>query len=231
MNGSKIVEVFKDGNIVIPVFLLKKYKELGLELDEFIFLMYLYGKGDKFLFNPNEFGEDLNLELGEVMTLVGNLTDKGFISVSVLKNEKGYMEEVVLLDNYYNKIKLFIIGEINKKTDDDINNSDVYQMIEKEFGRTISPYETEIISAWLQNNFSEELIKEAVKEATFNGVSNLKYIDKILYEWGKKGINTVQDVEKNRKSRNALKEKKKEAEADIDMDIMDWDWFDDDGDE
>ena len=71
---------------------------------------------------------------------------------------------------------------------------------------------------------SEDLIKEAIKEATFNGVSNLRYIDKILYEWGKLGIKTVKDVENNRKKRN----KAKEAEADVDMDIVDWNWFDED---
>ena len=49
----------------------------------------------------------------------------------------------------------------------------------------LSPMEYEIIKAWLDNDMSEELIKEALKEATFNGVSNLRYIDKILYEWGK----------------------------------------------
>ena len=69
---------------------------------------------------------------------------------------------------------------------------------------------------------SEELIKEAIKEATFNGVSNLRYIDKILYEWGKAGIKTVQDVESNRKKRNVSKEK----DNDIDLDIVEWNWFD-----
>ncbi len=64
---------------------------------------------------------------------------------------------------------------------------------------------------------------EAVREATFNGVSNLRYIDKILYEWGKKGITTVQDVDKMRKKR----EKKEEKDVDIDMEFMDWSWFDD----
>ena len=228
MNSSKIIEIFKDGNIVVPRFLFKKYKDLKLELDEFMFLMYLYNKGEKFLFDPKEFGDDLNLSLSEVMTLISNLTDKGFIQVEVLKNEKNLMEEVVLLDNFYNKIRMIVIDEVNKKTDEEINNSDIYQVIEKEFGRTITPIETEIITAWLQNNFSEDLIKEAVKEATFNGVTNLKYIDKILYEWGNKGITTVQDVEKSRQSRNALRDKKKNAEADIDLDIMDWDWFDED---
>lgn len=86
--------------------------------------------------------------------------------------------------------------------------------------------EYEIIKAWLDNDMSEELIKEAIKEATFNGVSNLRYIDKILYEWGKLGIKTVKDVDDNRKSRAQKREE--EADSNIDLDIVDWDWFDDD---
>jgi len=43
------------------------------------------------------------------------------------------------------------------------------------------------------------LIKEALKEAVLNGVNNLKYIDKILYEWCKKGYKKAQDVHKKTK--------------------------------
>ena len=100
-----------------------------------------------------------------------------------------------------------------------------YEIIEKEFGRTLSPMEYEIIRAWLDNDMSEELIQEAIKEATYNGVSNLRYIDKILYEWSKLGIKTAKDVSDNKKKRAKAKE---EASSDVDMDIMDWDWFDDD---
>ena len=228
MKSSKIMDILKDGNIVLPIYLLKNYKEFHLELNEFVFLMYLYNKGDHFLFDPNEFGSQLNLDLEEVMGLTGILTDKGFIRIEVLKNEKGYMEEIILLDDFYNKLKLFIIDEANRNDTKEMDNSSIYEYIEKEFGRVLSSIETEIISAWLSNNFSEDLIKEAVKEAVFNGVSNLKYIDKILYEWGKKGINTVKDVEENRRKRNEQLAKNKEIDSEIDLGIMDWDWFDED---
>ena len=52
----------------------------------------------------------------------------------------------------------------------------------------------------------------------------MRYIDKILYEWGKAGIKTVEDVEAMRKKRN----KKADKEDDIDLDIVDWNWFDED---
>ncbi len=220
MKSSKLIEIFKNGNIVIPLFLYKNLDKLKLELDEFIFLMYLYNLGDKFLFNPNKFSDEMGSNLTEIMNYISILTDKGFIKVEVLKNEKNLMEEVIILEDFYNKIALITIDEVNSQTTN--VDSNIFEIIEKEFGRTLSPIEYEIIKAWLDNNMSEELIKEAIKEATFNGVSNLRYIDKILYEWGKAGIKTVQDVESNRKKRNVSKEK----DNDIDLDIVEWNWFD-----
>ena len=222
------MNLLKDRNMVIPMYLLKNYRKFHLELNEFIFFMYLYNQGDRFAFDPNHFSEDLDLSLEEVMNLIGILTEKKFLSVEVSKNEKGIMEEVVLLEPFYQQLKLFMMDEINQKNTEEIENSSVYEMIEKEFGRTLSSIEYEIIKAWLENHMSEDLIKEAVKEAVLNGVSNLKYIDKILYEWGKKGIKTVQDVEAHRKKRNAAMEKNKESDENIDLGIMDWDWFDED---
>ena len=222
MKGSKLVSVFKQGHLVIPLFILQSYKKFNLKMDEFVFLMYLYNLGDSSIFNPGKFAEDLNMELAEVMEYIGNLTDKKLIRVEVIKNDKGLMEEVVLLDDFYNKLSLVTMDEINQVSKSD--NSDIFEIIEKEFGRTLSPIEYEIIKAWLDGGMSEELIKEAIKEATFNGVSNLRYIDKILYEWGKLGIKNVADVEANRKKRS----KAKEAADGVDLEIVDWNWFDDD---
>lgn len=223
MKSSKLIDIFKQGHIVIPLFLLQHYKEFKLEIGEFVFLMYLYSLGNEFLFNPSKFACDLNIDLKEAMGYIGTLSDKHFIRVEVVKNDKGLMEEVVLLDEFYNKISLITMEEVNQVSKSD--NSNIFEIIEKEFGRTLSPIEYEIIKAWLDNNISEELIKEAIKEATYNGVSNLRYIDKILYEWGKIGIKNAKDVENNRKKRNKAKD---DVSNDVDIDIVDWDWFDDD---
>ena len=62
--------------------------------------------------------------------------------------------------------------------------------------------EYELISAWISSGINEELILGALKEATYNGVSNLRYIDKIIFEWGKKGFKTMEDVNKHLKEKN-----------------------------
>ena len=223
MKSAKLIDIFKQGHIVIPLFMLQHYKELKLEIGEFLFLMYLYNLGNKFIFDPSKFASDLNLDIKDVMNYIGALSDKHFIRVEVMKNDKGLMEEMVLMDDFYSKLSLITMDEVNNVSSAD--NSNIYEIIEKEFGRTLSPMEYEIIRAWLDNGMSEELIQEAIKEATYNGVSNLRYIDKILYEWSKLGIKTAKDVSDNKKKRAKAKE---EASSDVDMDIMDWDWFDDD---
>ena len=77
--------------------------------------------------------------------------------------------------------------------------------------------EYEFINEWINSGMSEELIKEALKEATYNGVSNLRYIDKIIYEWTKKGYKTVEDVNKNRYQKETKKEN---------SDFFEYNWLD-----
>ena len=225
MKSSKLIEIFKQGNMVIPLYLLQHYKDFKLKLDEFIFLMYLYNLGDNFQFDPSKFGNELNMTLIEIMSYIEVLTDKRFIRVESKKNDKGVMEEFIVMEDFYNKLTMITIDEVNKETND-VSKTDIFEVIQKEFGRTISPIEYEIIKAWIESGINQDVIKEAVKEATFNGVSNLRYIDKILYEWGKIGVKTVEDVENNRKKRNNTN--KNQVNEEVDMDVIEWNWFDDD---
>lgn len=224
MKSAELLSIFKQGHLVIPLYFLQQYKKFNISLEEFVFLMYLYQLGDKSLFDPSKYQEELNIDLSKVMEYISKLTDKKLIEVDVVKNDKGLMEEVVLLDGFYRKLSLVMVEDNNEKSKE--YQSNIFEVIEKEFGRTLSPIEYEIIKAWIDNDMSEELIREAIKEATFSGVSNLRYIDKILYEWGKLGIKTAKNVEKHRKKRAQRKEE--EADSNIDLDIVDWDWFDDD---
>lgn len=220
LKSSKLTEILKQGNLVIPLYLLKNYSKWKLELSEFIFLMYLYQQGENSLFNPQKIGDEMNLSIASVMEMIGTLEDKGFLEVVVIKNEKNQREEHITLEPFYRKLSLLLEEEVNAV---DSSNSNIYEVIEKEFGRTLSPIEYEIIKAWLDSQIKEEVILEALKEATFNGVSNLRYIDKILYEWGKKGIQTKEDVEQNKLRFQRERKETKE--------VFDYDWFEDDEEE
>ena len=105
---------------------------------------------------------------------------------------------------------------VNKEEPKEIDTN-LFSVFEKEFGRTISPMEYEIINAWKEVGFSDELIVAALKEATYNGVNNLRYIDKILHEWKKKGIKNSQDIENDKKNFNKKTNKK--------VEMFDYDWL------
>ena len=65
---------------------------------------------------------------------------------------------------------------------------------------------------------TEEILKLALKEATYNGVSNFRYIDRIIHEWKKKGIKTKDDVIKNNEEFRKNKSDKKQE-------LFDYDWL------
>ena len=64
----------------------------------------------------------------------------------------------------------------------------------------------------------KKLILGALKEAVYNGATNMRYIDTVLHEWKKKGYKTMDDVRKN----IIKKETEKNDE------IFDFDWLNDD---
>ena len=221
MKSSKLVDILKKGNFVVPLYLFQIRSKFNVSFDVFMFLVYLTNLGTKTLFDPNRFSNDLGFSSQEILSMIDELSEKNFLTIEVIKNEKNVMEEYIVLDMFYEKLTNIFIDDINSARVEEEKNSNIFETIEKEFARTLSPMEYEIISAWLEDGTSEELILEALKEAVFSGVTHLNYIDKILYEWGKKGIKTKEDVEKNRLKFKEKQEKKEKLE------LFEYDWFED----
>lgn len=214
---TKILAMLKDKDIIIPIYIYRLFPKFNIDLETFIFLMYLYNLDEKIIFNPSKISQDFGISIQDVLGYVDKLINSNLISFEIIKNEKNISEEYLSLTYFYDKLYLLLIEESNIDTEE--SDSSIFELIEKEFGRVLSPIEYEIIKAWHENNISDELIKEALKEAVFNGVSNLRYIDKILYEWQKKGIKNKIDVENNRK---AFKKKEEKIE------VFEYNWLEDD---
>ena len=216
MKNKMLVDIVKSKNVVIPLYLYKLKDKLDISMDEFMLMMYLYNEGELVLFDLNRISNELGLKINDLMNMIGNLNGKGLIELKVITNDKNVMEEYISLENFYNKISLLLM---DSKVENEEDNSNVFSMIEQEFGKTLSPIEYEIIKAWLESNKSVELIGCALKESVMNGVRNLRYMDKILYEWEKKGIRTKDDVDAHMNNRRKKEESKK-------VDVFDYDWLD-----
>ena len=210
---TKMEEYLGDGNIVIPLYILKYFKKFNLTMDEFVFLMYLYNKQDKIDFNPEKIAEDLNIDIMEVMGYISVLSDKGYLTLDVIK-ENSVLDEVINLANFYEKISLLLMMPDKENKD----NTSLFKYVEKELGRSLNSMEIETIKNWLESEISESLIKEAIKIAINDGVYSLKYIDKILFDFKSRGIKNVSDI-KNYQNNDSLNNN--------DLSFEDWDWLDD----
>lgn len=69
-----------------------------------------------------------------------------------------------------------------------INHESIITQIEVEFGRSLSPFELETLQEWKRDNFDDETISKALKEAVKSQAINFRYIESILHNWKKHGI-------------------------------------------
>ena len=151
-------------------------------------------------FNVDDiFAQDIACYLDKynVMQILNNLTEKNIITIKVETNKDSLSEEYIYTDILYQKLLNIIVEE---KKEEKTISQDIFTLFEQELGRTISPMECEIIREWITSNYSEEIIKEALKEAIYNNVRSLKYIDRILYSWHSKGIRTKEQIMDEKKN-------------------------------
>lgn len=71
----------------------------------------------------------------------------------------------------------------------------LFVQFEQEFGRPLTPMEVETINGWLdQDRYADELIRFALKESVFAGKLHFRYIDRILLEWSRNRVTTVEEA-------------------------------------
>ena len=211
MNSSFLEQYVKAKDYVLRKELFPLIWEYKLNLEEVLLLIYFMNE-DVPTFDVEQINKITMISVNKILDSFTSLTNKGLISIDVIKENSG-VKEVVNLDPIY-KCMIDGLMKNNKK----VVNNNIFEKFEKEFSRTLSPMEYEIINDWLDKNTSEELILGALKEATYNGVNNLRYIDKIIYEWNKKGFKNMEDVNNHLRNRNTTDKSVKE--------ISDYNWLD-----
>ena len=205
---DKVVNLLKAKDAVIPRILLNNYKKLKLSEVELVILIFLINSRE---YNPKSIADFMDIKLPLLLEMISQLEEKGIIKIE-LQSINGINTEICNMDGLYEKLSLMIMKKEDKKID-----KTIYDIFESELGRTLSSIEYELIGEWLNNN-SEEILRLALKEAVYNGVSNFRYIDRIIHEWNKKGIKTREDVIKNN-------EEFRKKKAEDKQELFDYDWL------
>jgi DnaD/phage-associated family protein len=207
-------KLLSDKNFVISSNIIKNIDK-DLTLSEFLIILY-YLNNNNSVFDADKISESFNMSLDDVMTSFNSLLSKELIELKQGKDLDGRLEDFISIDKIYEKVMKSLKEEDKVKEEEDI-----FDMIAKEFDRKLTPTDFEIINAWLTMGTSKEMIIGALKEASYNGVKTLKFIDQKIYEWNKKGLKTMDDVN------NYMKSKDNSSMIDL-SEIDDIDWLNDD---
>ena len=215
---EQLYKVLTSKKLVVSDYLIKVSLDNNLSLTEFLVLAY-FDNSFSNTFEVELISSTLGIDVNSAMEAFNSLMMKGLVSLESVMDVENRLNEVVRLDGVYSSIVECTEVEVKKEVKEDI-----FKVFERELGRTISSMELELINGWLISGTPEEMVIGALKEAVYNGVSNFRYIDKIIYEWEKKGFKTMDDVTAHMKNRREEMSKDKVI-TDREQKIADYDWL------
>ncbi|AST91597.1 DnaD domain-containing protein [Sutcliffiella cohnii] len=217
MIKDDFIQFLEEGNLSIPKFLLSNYTKLGLNETEFILLLHIHSflESGKTFPTPMEIADLMTISPSDCMETIRHLLKKGYLTISDEMDELNIKYERYSLQPLWEKMIQYMMErkQIEKIQHTEEEEVSLYTIFEKEFARPLSPFECESLSLWIdQDEHDTSVIKAALREAVLSGKLNFRYIDRILFEWKKNGIKTVdQAKEYSKKFRKYQLQQKKTA--------------------
>lgn len=89
-----------------------------------------------------------------------------------------------------NKVEELLLKEKIEIEENQESQTNILEIFEKEFGRSLSPMEMNTLREWKENyGYEDEHIIMALKEAVKGQVLSFRYMEGILKNWAKNGVN------------------------------------------
>lgn len=200
--------------VVIRRELLDHYAELGMDEQDLVILIKLIYASETSNKQPSieTLQQGSSMQPRQITSVIQNLIQRELLELNVRKDEEGKFTEYMNLDPFYEKL-----SQILKKQNLDHQESDsveqfkqLFQLMEQSFGRPLSPYEIETLNQWIDvDQHDLSVIQAALDEALSQNKLNFKYIDRILLNWKKNNVKTVDDSKKIREQFNQNQPKMK----------------------
>ncbi len=216
-------DAFKSGNLVLPSALLLHFKELFPSSEDFLVWQFFYLQNTTALgdVSPSQIAEIIGKEVADVNRSISNLTENGLLQYRTIELN-GEIELIFDASLAFERLDSLLDTQTPAAIAPNPQNQlkDLVETFQQELGRLLTPFEIEDLSKTVkEDGIRADLIKEALREAVFNGKPNWKYIQAILRNWRHEGIQSVAQVEAKRAEREANNPKQVQASADF-LDAM-----------
>lgn len=198
--------ILDSGSFAIPNILFKYYARLGITEAEMIVLIHLiYWRNTEHepFPSPEKISQYMQISSEEIKNLIASLIEKKLLTVEPYYNSTlGRWQNTFAFKPLWTKLAQIAVGDYSIPTKSHLEMAsssekhvELYQLFEKEFGRPLSPLESDQLKTWLQDEqLTANLLQEALKRAVLRGALNFRYIDSILRDWQRNNIHTVTDT-------------------------------------
>ncbi|KRM09426.1 DnaD domain protein [Paucilactobacillus suebicus] len=203
MNDQFINSYLSAGQTVISNLVLRNYHKIGMSSSELMVYFQLKSYIDQGIPAPDisKIANNLGTDTNQVYELMHKMIQGNLMTHETKIDSNGkqtdYYDFAILAKKMVN-----LIDQENTDSSEESKKSDreqVFNKIEVEFGRPLSPIEFETIAKWMdEDHYSAQIIEMSLQEAVLNQAWNLKYMDRILRSWEKQHITTPQQVDKLR---------------------------------
>lgn len=224
--------LFFSGSISIPRFLLDHYIELGMTDREMMLIIHIMAELSTKSDNKDideKIIQKMGITVTEFNNIVQNLQSKGFLIVIHSSKRKknqnhSFYDFSGLIDQLFELWGISQFRQIEAFENSELNNkvvssnvvsplTNLISLFEQELGRPLTGFECEHIEKWLLASYSQELIIEALRRGVSAGIRSFRYLDSILREWEKKGIQTRSEVEEADENFQTRQGKKSEKQS------------------
>lgn len=191
----------EQGNVTISQLFFQHYKSLDIkDIDAMLLLhMFAYLESGSQFPTPSDLASRMHLNENQVSEILQRLMQRGLLEISQNHDKNGVLYEQFSMQPLWSRL-LDVVLTKKKAGEEQLSKEDegeIFTLFEMEFGRLLSPMECETITMWLDDDgHSVQIIRAALKEAVLAQKMSLRYIDRILFEWKKKKVKTLTDVEK-----------------------------------
>lgn len=199
----------EQGNVNISQLFFQHYKALNLsERESMLLLQMISFQAEGKLFPiPSDLANRMQITENEVSRILQSMMQRGLLTITQNQDASGVLYESFSLQPLWSRLVDEAIKkeQLHLQQDHKNEEGELFAIFEQEFGRLLSPMECESITMWLdEDGHRAEIIRAALKEAVIAQKLSLRYIDRILFEWKKKNVKTLQDVEQQTKSFRAI---------------------------
>lgn len=153
-------------------YILSEFETVNLNAEEgLVVLLIQFYNDHRQSIEVASIAKKLKVDVNRIDEIINSLSEKGYLKVSLTN---GSLE--------------FNLDGIFEHSEEAMEfNETLFEMFESEFKRPLTQIEMQRLSDWIKM-YELKLISYALREASINKKWSFDYIDKILFDWQRKGL-------------------------------------------